>query len=381
MANPKVNLKVANPKVNLNAANPATLPVAKGVKGAFRREPTAFHNVIESGSEFAPEKDRYHLYVSYACPWCHRCLALIGLKGLEHIIGITNVDPYLSNMDLRNNYDPNKPNDGQFIGWRFNDEYPDPLHPNFKSVWDLYKKAVPDHPNKKLTVPILWDKKTETIVNNESSEIIAMFNVAFNEWAKYPDVDLNPNDKEIQSKMAEIDTLVYPNINDGVYRCGFARSQEAYDDAFKSLFETLDTVEDLLSKQRYLCGNMLTLSDIRLFVTLIRFDNVYYVHFKTNGKMICKDYPNIFNYTKELYQMPNMKKYVDIEQYKLHYYYSHKTINTFQIIPKGPFDVNFDEPHNRGRISTKVKLAIVSALIAAISIGVGFYKKIKNEKE
>eukprot|EP01084_Bolivina_argentea_P286853 492143_1 len=258
--------------------------VDKNIKGAFRRKATAFHSKITSdgrNNTYKAEPNRYHLYISKACPWCHRVLLVIALKGLEDCISITNTSPYLKNMQ-------NKKKKGllpseQYIGWHFNHKYKDTLYPNAKSVWDIYKIHDPNYSNEDaLTVPILFDKKTKTIVNNESSELIEMINNEFNAYAKYSNVNLSPKDIAIQNTMKEWNNKIYPNLNDGVYRAGFAKTQEAYNNAVDGVFDILNKLETHLSVNRYLCGDIFTLSDIRLFVTLIRFDCVYYTHFKCN---------------------------------------------------------------------------------------------------
>eukprot|EP01083_Nonionella_stella_P054359 143497_1 len=313
----------------------------KDIKGAFKRSATAFHDAITAeSSQYTAEPNRYHLYYSAACPWCHRVLAVIALKGLEDVISASNVSPLVAGMGTKT-----------YLGWRFNEEYPDPLHNNSKSIWDIYKIHDKDYPNKKLTVPIIFDKKTQTIVNNESAEIITFLNSEFNQFAKNSDMDLNPNNDEIQALMQQWNDLVYPGLNDGVYRCGFAKSQEAYDDAVTKVFDTLDKMEQQLAKTRYLCGDKLTLSDVRAWVSLVRFDAIYFTHFKCNLKTIRHDYPNIWGYTRDIYQM-NGKcagNTVDLKYSKLHYYGSHKAINPFGIVAKGPI-ISFEAPHNRNKV-------------------------------
>lgn len=223
---------------------------------------------------------------------------------------------------------------------------PDPLN-GAKSVRELYEIASTNYSGK-FTVPILWDKKLKTIVNNESSEIIRMFNTEFNDIAENPILDLYPS--ELQAQIDETNEWIYPNINNGVYRCGFAKKQEPYIDAARELYDALDKCEDILSKQRYICGNKLTEADIRLFVTLIRFDEVYAVHFKCNKKLI-REYPNIFNYTKDIFQIPGISSTVNMEHIKLHYYGSHPSINPFGIVPMGP-NIDYFAPHDRERFST-----------------------------
>lgn len=267
-------------------------------KGAFIRTESTFRNKVEKGSaQYPPESGRYHLYVSYACPWAHRTLVYRALKGLEDCIGISVVHPIMW---------PTKPGVDTHFGWHFKSEaefkgnIPD-TNENCKTVRELYEKT--NTSSQKFTVPILWDKKTRTIVNNESSEIIRMFNDEFNDFAKNPNLNLRPC--ELESKIDKVNDWVYPLINNGVYKAGFAQSQEAYDTAVKGVFEGLENAEEILSKQQYLAGELLTEADIRLWVTLVRFDEVYVGHFKCNKARIA-DYPNLVNYVKAIYQLPGM---------------------------------------------------------------------------
>jgi glutathionyl-hydroquinone reductase len=219
---------------------------------------------------------------------------------------------------------------------------PEPLF-GFKLLRELYFKADPEY-NGRFTVPVLWDTKTGTIVNNESSELIVMLNNEFNDVAKHREVDLFP--EAMRSDITSVADWFYNSLNNGVYRCGFATTQAAYNDAFIELFKTMDELEARLSKSRYVCGNRLTLADVRLFPTLIRFDAVYVLHFKTNLRMV-KDYPNICAYTRELYQMPNIRATVNFEHIKAHYFTSHPTINPYGIIPNGPDLSYLDAAHER----------------------------------
>jgi len=216
-----------------------------------------------------------------------------------------------------------------------------------KSVREIYEKAGDLHG--RYTVPVLWDKKTGTIVCNESSDIIEILNSEFNGLAKNPSLDLLP--PELLEKMKEVDSWIYPTINDGVYRCGFAKSQQAYEEAFDQLFDSLDRLEKMLSESRYLCGNTLTLSDIRLFSTLVRFDQVYVCHFKCNKHFIHEHYSNLFNYLKDIYQLPGMASSVNMTHIKMHYFSSHTSLNTYGVIAKGN-TVDFLAPHDRNRFST-----------------------------
>lgn len=306
-------------------------------KGAFKRPATAFHNKVtaDGSSNYPAEKGRYHLYVAWACPWAHRALLLRALKGLEDAISVTVLGWFLE-----------FPEDGRpYRGWPFTREDPDPLHPEFTHLHDVYLLTDKDYPNKSISVPVLFDKKTETIVNNESAEIIAMLNSEFNAFAKNPDLDLNP--PELVEAQEKINALVYPAINDGVYRSGFAASQEAYDEAVDKLFDGLNQVEALLDQQRYLCGNRLTLADVRLVTTLLRFDIVYHTHFKCNKKKL-KEYPNLFAYTCELYQMPGVKETFNPRETRKHYYGSHLKLNPRGIVAAGP-PIEFHLPHNRAQ--------------------------------
>jgi putative glutathione S-transferase len=235
------------------------------------------------------------------------------------------------------------------MGWTF-DKSDDGLvsdevnHANL--LREVYLKANPDYDGR-ITVPVLWDKHKNTIVNNESAEIIRMLNSEFNAFATNPTLDLYPAD--LQKKIDEMNEFVYPNINDGVYKCGFAKTQSAYEDAFDKLFAALDKLEELLIKQRYLVGNQLTEADVRLFTTLIRFDAVYTGHFKCNKKQL-REYPAILGFTRELYQHPTVKTTVNFQHIKHHYYYSHASINPTRVVPKGPDNSYLDVPHNRDKI-------------------------------
>lgn len=257
----------------------------------------------------------------------------LALKGLQDAVSVSCVDPSMSDAGPT------------YVGWRFTDAYPDPLHADgsVTNTYDLYRRTDADYPRRKLSVPILWDKKTDTMVNNESSQIIVMLNSEFNAWAKRPEVDLAP--EELAEAMAKIDELVSPNINEGVYRCGFAKSQEAYDSAVTALFDAMDKVEAILGETRYLTGDRVTLSDVRLFTSLARFDSVYYGHFKCSVRRLT-DYANMWAYARELYQMPGVKETVDIDHIKLSYYYSHSWLNPTRVVPKGPM-LEFEAPHGR----------------------------------
>ncbi len=271
---------------------------------------------------FKAEKGRYHLYVSLACPWAHRTLISRQLNELQDYIDVTVVEPIM----LGN-------------GWALDD----PLY-GFDFLYQLYLKADVNYEGR-VTVPVLWDKQTKTIVSNESSEIIRMFDTAFNHLTGNVD-DYYP--KDLKQEIDTVNARVYETINNGVYRAGFATTQEAYETAFSKLFDSLDWVEDMLSKQRYLVGEQLTEADWRLFTTLIRFDAVYFGHFKTNRQRVA-DYPAMSAYLRELYQVPGVAETVNFDHIKTHYYASHLTINPTGVIPVGPSQ-NFLAPHNREKI-------------------------------
>ncbi len=298
--------------------------------GKFRRAESQFRcsdgaNAVANG--FEAEAERYHLYVSLACPWAHRTLIFRKLKGLESIIPVTVVYPHMLEH-----------------GWEFDE--PEPLYA-FHYAHQLYSKADPLYTGR-VTVPILWDKKRETIVCNESAEIIRIFNSAFNELTGNHD-DYYPED--LRAEIDQVNAFVYANINNGVYRCGFATKQAAYEEAFDSLFSSLDSVESMLGEHRYLVGNRLTEADWRLFTTLIRFDAVYVGHFKCNRQRIA-DYSNLSGYIRDLYQHPGVSETVDMKHIKEHYYYSHESINPTRIVPKGPV-LDFDAPHDRDRFQNR----------------------------
>ena len=321
--------------------------------GAFKRTASVFRKWIGEGKDFPAEPKRYHLYVSYACPWASRCIAVRSLKGLQDTIGMSVVHPTF----LKTN-----PEKDDHLGWTFVKESDgefitnsigkgkistkgctgDLVH-NYCSVRELYEKS--GDVGGKYTVPVLYDTLTNQIVNNESSEIIEMFNSAFNKFAKHPEVDLYP--KEKLQEVEKMNDMIYNTINNGVYRCGFAQAQEPYDEALEELFTTLDKLEEHLFKQRYLCGDVFTIADIRLFVTLVRFDHVYYVHFKTSRKLI-REYPNLFAYTRDVYQHPGVTESVNLTHIVDHYLTSHIKLNPYGIVP--PCTTDFTLPHNRNHL-------------------------------
>ncbi len=295
----------------------------QSTKGEFVRQDSLFRHWI-GNEEFPAEVDRYHLFVSLACPWAHRTLIFRKLKKLENIIGVTVVDPLMLNN-----------------GWAFSNVSENNPLPELSYYYQIYTHAKPDYTGR-VTVPVLWDKKQNTIVNNESSEIIRMFNSEFNNITGDTQ-DFYP--AYLQSKIDSINCLIYDNINNGVYRTGFSTTQSAYEKAFNALFETLNILEDRLENQRYLLGSEITEADWRLFTTLIRFDSVYVGHFKTNLKRI-EDYINLSGYLRDLYQIPGIEETVNFSHIKEHYYKSHSTINPTQIVPVGPY-IDFHKPHNR----------------------------------
>ena len=304
-------------------------------QGEFKREAAQLRNwVTEDGSAgqsgdagFKAEKDRYHLYVSLACPWAHRTLIFRHLKGLEDYISVSVVSPDM--LEHGWTFDKDNHSTGDAL---FNSDF---MH-------QIYTRNKADYSGR-VTVPVLWDKKTQRIVSNESAEIIRMFNSAFNALTGN-ERDFYP--QSLRSEIDEVNEFVYHNINNGVYRAGFATTQEAYTEAFDDLFAALDKIEQRLTANRYLVGDTLTEADWRLFTTLIRFDSVYVGHFKCNLRTI-ESYPAISNYLRELYQIEGVSKTVDFYHIKRHYYFSHTMINPTQVVPKGP-DIDYARPHNRG---------------------------------
>ncbi|PHS79769.1 MAG: glutathione-dependent reductase [Rhodospirillaceae bacterium] len=296
----------------------------KSNDGKFVRKDATYRNCITKDGDFKPESGRYHLYVSHACPWAHRTMIFRVLKGLEEHISVSVVDWFMG---------------GQ--GWTFTD--PEPV--NGASMLHQIYTAADENFSGRVTVPVLWDKQTQTIVCNESSEIIRMFNSAFD------DVGAAPGDYYPQALRAEIDEVnarIYDTLNNGVYKVGFATTQQAYEEALVPLFETLDWVEDRLSRHRYLCGNQLTEADWRLFTTLVRFDPVYVGHFKCNLKRIA-DYEHLQGFVQDLYQREGIADTVHMDHIKNHYYGSHATINPSGVVPIGPI-LMYDAPHNRSKL-------------------------------
>ena len=286
--------------------------------GSFKRLESVFrHNISEDNDKYIPETNRYHLYVSYACPWAHRTLIFRKLKKLENHISVDYIHPDMLDM-----------------GWSFSTNFPettgDTIH-NKKYAHEIYQIS-DNKVSTKATVPILWDKKTHTIVNNESSEIIRIMNQSFNNISKNYD-DYYP--VNLRAEIDDINDVIYKNINNGVYKTGFSRTQSSYDDAVQKLFSSLEMIENKLEHQDYLVGNMLTEADIRFVPTLLRFDSVYYVHFKCSLKKI-SEFKNISRYLKNLYSNDAISSTTNFEHIKRHYYFSHEHINPHRIIPIGP---------------------------------------------
>lgn len=303
--------------------------------GRFERSQSQFRNWVTHDGDSGPsgqagfpaEAGRYHLYVSLACPWAHRTLIFRKLKGLEQMISLSVVHWYMAEK-----------------GWTFQSGpgvIPDSIN-QAEFMHQIYTQADPQYSGR-VTVPVLWDKQQQTLVSNESADIIRMFNSAFDA------VGAKAGDYYPAALREEIDAVnarVYDEVNNGVYKAGFATTQQAYAEAVEPLFETLDWLEQRLSQQRYLCGNQITEADWRLFTTLIRFDAVYVGHFKCNLKRIA-DYPQLSGYLRELYQWPGIKETVDFQHIKGHYYQSHDMINPTRVVPLGP-ELNLDAPHGRG---------------------------------
>lgn len=298
--------------------------------GEFVRPGAKFRNRItaDGSSGYPPDPGRYHLYVSLACPWAHRTLIFRKLKNLEDAISVSIVEPVMSSE-----------------GWAFSERLPDHVN-GCSHLHELYTRAEPGYSGR-VTVPVLWDKKRATIVNNESAEIIRMLN---SEFAAQVPISRDYYPAELRGQIDEINSFIYDNVNNGVYRCGFAGTQAAYESALRRLFQALDALEQRLSCTRYLVGATLTEADWRLFTTLIRFDAVYHGHFKCNLRRI-EDYPNLSGYLRELYQMPGIAETVDFDHIKRHYYVSHEHINPSRIVPLGPL-LDFGRPHDRERFAS-----------------------------
>ena len=299
--------------------------------GRFRRSTTSFRGWISSdgSTEFPAEANRYHLYIAWACPWAHRTAVMRKLKGLEYAIGLSVVGSFMGDD-----------------GWAFYDEpgvIPDTVN-GAEFLREVYARADPDYTGR-VTTPVLWDKVAGTIVSNESREIIRMMDTEFGGIASGP--DFYPED--LRDEIDATIDAIYEPINNGVYRSGFATTQEAYEEAVTELFDALDHWEDVLSTRRYLCGDRVTEADWCMFPTLVRFDAVYYGHFKCNLRRIV-DYPNLWGYLRDLYQYPGVAETVDMDHIKRHYYRSHESVNPTRIVPKGPV-LDFSVPHGRERLS------------------------------
>ncbi len=307
----------------------------KSTSGRFKRQESSFRNwVTADGSPgptgeggFEAEPGRYHLYVSLACPWAHRTLIFRQLKKLQDMISVSVVAPLMGAE-----------------GWEFDEDHPDHLGGRSR-LYEVYLAANPDYTGR-VTVPVLWDKTRGTIVSNESSEIIRMLNSAFDGVGANSSVDFHP--PALRKEIDAINEVVYDTVNNGVYKAGFATTQDAYEEAVTALFATLDDIESRLGRSRYLVGDRLTEADWRLFTTLVRFDPVYVGHFKCNVRRIA-DYPNLSGYLRELYQVPSVSGTVDFDHIKRHYYMSHTTINPTRIVPVGP-ELDLDAPHGRERL-------------------------------
>jgi putative glutathione S-transferase len=304
----------------------------QNTEGRFVRSATSFRDWIaaDGSSGFPAEAGRYHLYVAWACPWAHRTAIMRKLKGLEEVIGISAVGSFMGED-----------------GWAFHDEpgvIPDAVNGAYY-LREVYAKADPDYTGR-VTTPVLLDKETGTIVNNESREIIRMLDTEFGEFAD-ADADFCPED--LREEIDPTIDAIYEPINNGVYRSGFATTQEAYEEAVTELFDALDLWEEVLGTRRYLCGDRITEADWCLFPTLVRFDAVYHGHFKCNLRRIV-DYPNLWGYLRDLYGQPGVAETVNMDHIKKHYYRSHESVNPTRIVPKGPV-LDFTEPHDRDGLS------------------------------
>ncbi|WP_296174751.1 glutathione S-transferase family protein [Psychrobacter sp. UBA2769] len=309
----------------------------KASEGRFEREDAGFRSWVTADGSAGPsgiggfkaEPNRYHLYVSLACPWAHRTTIYRKLKGLEDMISLSVVHPFMGDK-----------------GWTFAEGAGVIADPIVKAdyLYEVYIAAKPDYTGR-VTVPILWDKETNTIVSNESSEIIRMFNSAFDEVGA---TAINFLPTELLAEIDTVNEFVYSAVNNGVYKAGFATTEAAYKEAVVTLFDALDTLEARLADQRYLLGNTITEADWRLFTTLVRFDAVYVGHFKCNIRRIV-DYPNLSGYLRDLYQVPGIAETVSIEHIKAHYYTSHANINPTRIIPVGPL-LDFNAAHDRAHL-------------------------------
>jgi glutathionyl-hydroquinone reductase len=301
--------------------------IATSADGRFRRQDSRFRDRVtadgSSGLTAAP--GRYHLYVARACPWCHRTMVVRELKGLQDVIGISYLHPY---RDQR--------------GWAFSgDGYVDDLH-GWSHLAEAYEATVGGYDGR-VSAPVLWDRETGRIVNNESADIVRMLNVEFDAWGD-ASVDLYP--AALREDIDALNEWIYRDVNNGVYRAGFARSQEGYDEAFAEVFTALARLEATLAENRYLTGDALTEADWRLWPTLVRFDPVYHTHFRLNGRRV-SDHPNLWGFTRELYQLPGVAATTSLDEIREHYYTTHDELNPKRIIPRGPLDWDLDAPHER----------------------------------
>lgn len=313
----------------------AQFPDEQTAGGAFERQADAFRDWVRAGGQAYPaEAGRYHLYVSLACPWAHRTLIVRALKHLEAAIDVTVVDPIRDEE-----------------GWRFGDGTPANGQPDTLNGWaflsEAYFASDPGYRGR-VTVPVLWDKRRGRIVSNSDDDIMRMFEKEFDAFGDAK-LDLYPD--ALAREIDELNELLYETVNDGVYRAGFATSQASYEAAARKLFETLDAMEARLTSRRYLFGERPVESDWRFFVTLVRFDAVYYGHFKCNLRRIT-DYPNLFGYLRDLYQTPGVAQTVDFDHIKRHYYVTHDDINPTRIVPIGPLQ-DLNAPHGRSQITLK----------------------------
>lgn len=308
----------------------AQFPEEQTADGSFERQEDAFRNWVtaDGRSGYPAQAGRYHLYVSLACPWAHRTIIARKLKGLEAAIGMTVVDPI---RDER--------------GWRFTSEEPDPLN-GWSFLSEAYFASDPGYRGR-VTVPVLWDTHNRRIVSNSDDDILRMFGSEFDAVAENPQLNLYPH--ELREQIDELNDFLYETFNNGVYRAGFATSQHAYEDAAFGVFTTLDAMDERLGYQRYLFGDRPLETDWRFFVTLVRFDPVYYGHFKCNLKRIV-DYPNLFGYLRDLYQIPGVAETVNFDHIKRHYYFTHDDINPTRIVPIGPL-MDLTAPHDRAALS------------------------------
>jgi putative glutathione S-transferase len=324
---------------------PSHLPSEQTTAGEFQRQEDAFREWISSdgSTPYPAAASRYHLYVSLACPWASRTIIFRKLKGLEDTVGLTVVDPFRDEKGWAFR-DPELSRPGSDLKKLDQSESTDPVN-GFRYLSEAYKATDPKFDGR-VTVPVLWDKQTKKIVNNCEDDICPMFNSVFNEFAKNKDVDFFP--KDIAAEQAKVSDFLYDNINNGVYRAGFATRQQPYERACKRLFDALDEMEKRLTSSRYLFGNRVVESDWRLFCTLIRFDVVYHGHFKCNLRRIV-DYPGLQGYLLDLYQQRGIAETVSIDHIKRHYYMTHEEINPTRIVPLGPI-VDLTKPHGRESI-------------------------------